>query len=122
MGILIVLVGGLLFLYLNIKCLFKINISFSFLRVYFYIIVFRKKHEYEKIINYFAKMTDRHKNPKSRYKVKNQLKYFKHIKKVFNLFYVKDIFFYPEFIWEKQSFAVEFVVVNRALKKSILNG
>jgi hypothetical protein len=124
MGILIVLVGGLLFLYLNIKCLFKINITLYFLHVYFYIIVFKKKHVYEKKLNYFyvKKIIDRYKMPELRQKTKNRLKYYKHIKKVFNIFYVKDIFFYPECILEERSFAVEFVVVNRMLKSSLLNG
>ncbi len=124
MGILIVLVGGLLFLYLNIKWLFKINITFSFLQVYYSVIVFRKKHEYERKIYYFStkKIIDRYKAPELRNKYKNRLKHFKHIKKIFNLFYIKDIFFYPECILEKQSLAVEFVVVNRILKSSLLNG
>ena len=124
MGILIVLVGGLIFLYLNIKCLIKINITFYFLHIYFYVIVFRKKHEYEKRINYFdtKKIIDRYKYPELKQKTNKYLKNFKHIKKVFNIFYVKDIFLYPECILEKQSFAVEFVVVNRMLKSSLLNG
>jgi hypothetical protein len=124
MEIMMVLFGGLLFLYLNIKCAFKINITFYFLHVYFYVIIFRKKHEYQKRINYFSakKIIDRFKAPELRHKTKNNLKYLKHIKKVFNIFYVKDIFFYPECILEKQSFALEFVIVNRMLKKSLLNG
>jgi hypothetical protein len=123
MGILIVLLGGLLFLYLNIKCAFKINITFYFFHVYFYVIILRKKHEYQKRINFSAKkIIDRYKAPELRQKTKNNLKYLKHIKKVFNIFYVKDIFFYPECILEKQSFALEFVIVNRMLKKSLLNG
>ncbi len=124
MGILIVLMGGLLFLYLNFKCLFKINITFSFVSINFSIIFLRKKHDYKRKINYFnaKKIIDRYKNPELRQKTKNNLKYYKYIKKIFNLFYVKDIFFYPECILKKQSFAIEFVVVNRALKKSILNG
>jgi len=123
MGILIVLLGGLLFLYLNIKCAFKINITFYFLHVYFYVIILRKKHEYQKRINFSAKkIIDRYKAPELRQKTKNNLKYLKHIKKVFNIFYVKDIFFYPECILEKQSFALEFVIVNRMLKQSLLNG
>ncbi|MDD4089108.1 MAG: hypothetical protein PHP29_05395 [Tissierellia bacterium] len=124
MGILIVLAGGLLFLYLNIKCLFKINITLYFLHIYFYVIVFKKKHEYEKKLNYFSvkKIIDRYKAPELREKTRDRLKYYKHIKKVFNIFYVKDIFLYPECILEKQSLAVEFVVVNRMLKSSLLNG
>jgi hypothetical protein len=93
------------------------------LHVYFYVIIFRKKHEYQKRINFSAKkIIDRYKAPELRQKTKNNLKYLKHIKKVFNIFYVKDIFFYPECILEKQSFALEFVIVNRMLKKSLLNG
>lgn len=124
MVVLIVLAGGLFFLYMNFKCMIKINITFSFLCVYFYIIIFRKKHEYERKINYYtAKRTiDKYKVPEVRNKAKNNLKYFKHIKKIFHIFYIKNIFFYPECILEKQSFAVEFVVVNRMLKKSLLNG
>jgi len=101
MGILIVLLGGLLFLYLNIKCAFKINITFYFLHVYFYVIIFRKKHEYQKRINFSAKkIIDRYKAPELRQKTKNNLKYLKHIKKVFNIFYVKDIFSIPNVFWK----------------------
>lgn len=122
MGILIVLLGGLLFLYLNIKCAFKINITFYFLHVYFYVIIFRKNMNIKKESIFPQKIIDRYKAPELRQKTKNNLKYLKHIKKVFNIFYVKDIFFYPECILEKQSFALEFVIVNRMLKKSLLNG
>jgi len=124
MGILIVLAGGLLFLYLNIKCLFKINFTFYFIRLYFYVIIFRKKHEYERKINinFAKKLIDRFKAPEARDKAENRLKYIRRIRKGFNVFYIKDIFFYPECIMEKQSFALEFVVVNRMLKRSLLNG
>lgn len=124
MGILIVIAGGLLFIYFNIKCLIKINFTLCFLRVYLNIIFFRKKHAYERNISYYytQKLIDRYKSSAERYKFKKYLKYYKHIKKVFNLFYIKNILIYPECIFEKQSFAVEFVVVNRMLKKSILNG
>ncbi|NLK64809.1 MAG: hypothetical protein GX289_06915 [Tissierellia bacterium] len=124
MKILIVLTGGLFFLYMNFKCMIKINITFSFLCVYFYIIIFRKKHKYERKINYYAvkKAIDKYKAPEVRSKTKNNLKYLKHIKQLYNIFYIKDIFFYPECILGKQSLALEFVVVNRMFKKSLLNG
>jgi len=98
MGILIVLAGGLLFLYLNIKCLFKINFTFYFIRLYFYVIIFRKKHEYERKINinFAKKLIDRFKSPEARDKAENRLKYIRRIRKGFNVFYIKDIFFYPE--------------------------
>ena len=124
MIILIVLIGGLLFIYFNIKCLIKINFAFSFLHIYFNIIFFRKKYTYEKSINYYAtqRIINRYKNPDTRYKFKKHFKYYKHVKKIFNLFYIKNILIYPECISEKQSFAVEFAVVNSVLKKSLLNG
>lgn len=124
MGILIVLIGGLLFIYFNIKCLIKINFAFSFLHIYFSVIFFRKRYVYERNINYYAtqKVIERYKNPVARNKLKKYLRYYRHMKKVFNLFYIKNILVYPECISEKQSFAVEFAVVNSILKKSLLNG
>lgn len=124
MVILIVLMGGLLFLYFNIKCLIKVNITFYFLHIYFYIIILKKKYAYERTINYFVaqKIINRYKNPEIRYRFKNHLKYYKHLKKIFRLFYIKNIQIYNECVSEKQSFAVEFVIVNSILKKSLLNG
>ncbi len=124
MGILLTLIGGLLFLYFNIKCMVKISISLTYLHLYFCIIVFRKKHEFNKIIDFLTtqKIINRYKNPETRQKFRKKLDYFKYGKKAYKLFYIKNILFYPECIREKQSFAIEFVVVNRMLKKSILNG
>lgn len=124
MGILIVLTGGLLFIYFNLKCLIKINFAFSFFHIYFSVIFFRKRYVYERNINYYVtqKVIDRYKNPVARNKLKKYLRYYRHMKKVFNLFYIKNILVYPECISEKQSFAVEFAVVNSILKKSLLNG
>ena len=123
--ILIVLAGGLVFLYLNIKLLIKINFTFYFICLNFHMIIFRKKHEYERKIsfNFAKKIIDRYKaGHELREKAKNRLKYIRYIKKGFNIFYIKDIFFYPEYIMEKQSFALEFVIVNRMLKRSLFNG
>jgi hypothetical protein len=124
MGILIVLIGGLLFIYFNIKCLIKINFALSFLHIYFSIIFLRKKYVYERNVNYYAtqKVISRYRSPDARYRFKKYIKYYKHVKKAFNLFYIKNILIYPECISEKQSFAVEFAIVNRILKKSLLNG
>lgn len=124
MGILIAIIGGLLFLYMNIKCMVKVNITFTYLRLYFYIILFRKKHEFSRKIDYFdrQKILNRYKNPEISQKYKKRLDYFKYVKKAFIFFYVKNIFFYPECISDKSSLAIEFVVVNRMLKKSLLNG
>lgn len=124
MGILIIIVGGLLFIYLNIKCRIKINFSYTFLHVNIYIIIIKKKYVFEKTFNYLftERIIKRYKKSEVRHLYKNRRKYIKYFKKVFQLFYIKNILFYPESISEKQSYAVEFVVVNRAIKKSILNG
>lgn len=123
MGILLIIVGGLVFIYLNVKCRVKINFSYSFLYVNIYLIIIKKKYVYEKIFNYLAtEKILKHKESKVRHFYQNRRKYIKYFKKVFNFFYIKNILLYPEFVSEKQSFAVEFVVVNRMLKKSILNG
>ncbi len=123
--ILIVLAGGLVFLYLNIKLLIKINFTFYFICLNFHMIIFRKKHEYERKISFnFAKriIDICRAEPLLRDKAKNRMKYVKYIRKGFKIFYIKDIFFYPECIMEKHSFALEFVIVNRMLKRSLLNG
>lgn len=124
MGILIAIVGGLVFIYLNMKCRVKINFTYSFLHVNIDLIVIKKKYVYEKYFNYLAtdKVLKKYKKSKVRHLYQNRRKYIKYFKKAFNLFYIKNILLYPELVSEKQSFAVEFVVVNRMLKKSILNG
>ncbi|HHZ01881.1 MAG TPA: hypothetical protein GX396_02915 [Tissierellia bacterium] len=77
---------------------------------------------YEKTVNY--SVTERF---LSRYKhgarklYKKQRKYIKYLKKAFPLFFIKNIYFYPDCIFEKKSFSIEFVIVNRVLKRSILN-
>ncbi|HHZ00575.1 MAG TPA: hypothetical protein PLV23_00335 [Sedimentibacter sp.] len=121
--VIMVLAGGLFFLYVNFKCMIKINITFSFLCICFCMILFKKKHLYERKINYSGaiKVLGKYKAQEARSKVKHKLKYFKHIKRALKLFYVKDIFFYPECIRGKESFALEFVLVNRIFKKSLLN-
>ena len=124
MVILIVLIGGLLFIYFNIKCSIKINFALYFMHIYFSVIFFRKKYTYERNINYYVtkKAIDRYKNPAERNKFKKNLKYYRHIKKIFSIFYIKNILIYPEGILDKQSFVIEFAVVNIVLKKSLLNG
>lgn len=124
MIIIIVLTGGLFFLYLTFKCMVKINIAFYFFRIYFCLLIFGKKLKYERRIDYSAaiKALDGYREPEARTKAKNSLKHYKYLKKAFDLFCIRDIFFYPESLGGKESFAFEFVVVNRILKKSLLKG
>lgn len=124
MGIFLTIVGGLLFIYFNIKCHVKINISYTFLHVNIYVIFLKKKYVYEKIYNYLVaeKIIRKYRKSEVRHIYKNRRKYFKYFKKVFRIFYVKNILLYPECLLGKQSFAFEFAVVNVVLKKSLLNG
>lgn len=127
MGILILLVGGLLFLYFNVMFKVKINISYTFLHVHTYMIIFKKKYEFnKKTIDYRIASKIINKDTGERTKFNEEInyykKYFKHLRKMKKYFFIKNIYFYPESIFEKQSFSIEFVVVNRILKKSLLNG
>lgn len=124
MGTLLIITGGLIFIYLNIKCRVKINISYSFLYVNIYIIFLKKKYVYEKTYNYLTseKIIKKYKDTEVRHIYENHRKYIKYLKKAFNIFYIKNILFYPEYISDKQSIALEFVLVNRMIKKSILGG
>lgn len=102
----------------------KVNISFTYLHVNVFLIVFKKRYALEKKINFFdtRKIIKRYKSPEERQKFKKHLNYYRQVKKIFKLFYVKNLFIYPECISEAQTFAVEFEIVNRMLKKSLLNG
>ena len=124
MGILLIFIGGLVFLYFNVKFWVKINLSLYFIHVSCYIIFLKKKYLYEKTLNYFntSKIINEYKIIGEKYKLKKLKKYFKYFKKLFSLFFIKNIQFYPECIFEKQSVSIEFVVVNRVLKSSLLNG
>ena len=42
------------------------------------------------------KALDGYREPEARTKAKNSLKHYKYLKKAFDLFYIRDIFFYPE--------------------------
>lgn len=124
MWILIIIVGAILISYLNIKFAFKINFTFTSIYVYFNLIIFKKRYKYENRFNFLMtqKIIDKYRNPEGMHKIRKYLKYYKHTKKLFKLFYVKNIQVYPETIMGKQTFAIQFVVVNSILKKSLLNG
>jgi hypothetical protein len=130
MGIWIILltVGGLLFVYFNVKIWCKLNVATSFVCMNIYLILFKKKHYIYKKVFYsvFAeKILSRYKRTKSREKVKAHFDYIhyvrKYARKVMKAFLIKNITFYPELRDDSSTFALEFVVVNNILKKSLLN-
>lgn len=116
--------GGLVFLYFNIICHVKINLSYTFLHVKIYLIFLRKKYVYERFFTYMRseKFIRKYREAERSHIYKNRRKYLKLFKRFISLFYIKNISIYPEVLMENQSLGLEFVVVNRLLKKSILNG
>ncbi|MPM23929.1 hypothetical protein SDC9_70406 [bioreactor metagenome] len=130
MGIWIILltVGGLLFVYFNVKIWCKLNIASSFVCMNIYMILFRKKHYIYKKVFYsvFAeKILSRYKRTKSVKKVKAHFDYIHYVRKyarrIMKAFIIKNISLYPEIRDDSSTFALEFVVVNNILKKSLLN-
>ncbi len=127
MGIWIVIfiVGGLLFVYFNIKACFKLNLTNSFLNISVLVILFKKKYRlHQKIfyIDFANKLIARYKKTKEADKVKWHFKYLEYVRKISRYFIIKNIYFYPENIDNNSSFAIEFIIVNNILKKSLLNG
>lgn len=127
--ILVFIVGGLIFMYFNIKVCCKVNLTVSFVNIYVYIILFKKKYAVHKKIFYkdFAdKLIARYKRTKEVDKVKHHFKYMEYVRKfarrLSRYFIVKNIHLYPEYLEDNSSFAIEFIVVNNVLKKSLLNG
>jgi len=119
------IVGGLMFIYFNIKACLKLNLAASFINIYIYIVLFKKKYALNKRIFYidFAnKLIARYRKTESVNKLKKYLKYLKYVKKLPKLFIIKNIHLYPEYFDDLSSFTVEFIVVNNVLKKSLLNG
>ena len=126
--IIILTVGGLVFMYFNIKVFCKFNIAASFLTISIYLIFFRKKHFLKmKVIysEFINKLLHRYNRTKSVDKVKAHFDYLYYVRKygrkMMKFFIVKNIHLYPE-CGVDSTFAVEFTVVNNVLKKSLLNG
>ena len=112
-------------MYFNIKISCKINLTITFLNINAFVIVFKKKYGvHEKIIysDFVNKLIKRYKRTKSKEKVKSHFNYLKYVKKISKLFLIKNIHLYPEDFNDLSSFAIEFIVVNNVIKKSLLNG
>ncbi len=122
--ILVFIMGGLVFIYFNIKLLCKLNITVCYVNICVYIILFKKKYYIHKKMFYkdFAdKLIARYKRTKSQEKVKSHFKYLEYFRKISRYFIIKNILFYEESLEGISSFAIEFIVVNNILKKSLLN-
>lgn len=126
MGIWIILfiAGGILFIYFNIRACCKFNLTTSFIKIYINIKIFKKEHITDKKI-YYTDMIKKLSGRYSRYKelrAKKYYPYLKYLKKVTQLFIVKNIHLYPECLDNSSSFAVEFMVVNNIIKRPLIKG
>lgn len=117
--IILIIVGGLLFIYFNFKIYFKINLTTSYIKVKICYKFFKKEHVKDKrfyYIDLIKKSTERYKKIKS----KKIYSYLKHLKKLTGAFIVKNIYLYPECLDNSTSFVVEFIIVNNIIKRPLL--
>ncbi len=122
--VIIILTGGLLFIYFNIKLTFKINLTSSYIDFFINIIIFKKNKEINKRINYNTiyekfKYFREKKIFSDRYKdYQNYLKYSKY---PFKIFMIKNLLIYKECHENQTSLTIEFYIVNKLIKRSLLN-
>ncbi|MEL7646784.1 MAG: hypothetical protein AAGU76_01765 [Sedimentibacter sp.] len=116
-------------MYFNLKIIFKVNMAASYAELDVAVIFFRKKHFYcMKVVytDFIGKILHRYRRTKSVEKVKSHFDYLYYVRKygrkAMKRFIVKNILFYPECLGNSSTLAIEFVVVNNILKKSLLNG
>lgn len=123
--VIIIITGGLLFIYFNVKLICKINFTSSFLNIYMSIIIFKKNISIIKRIDYkiiLRKLFYRKENKDTYERYKRYLHYFKYSKYPLKIFVIKNISLYQECYENNSSLALEFYIVNKVLKKSLLNG
>ena len=120
--VIIIIIGGLLFLYFNIKVNCKINLTVAFVNINFDVIIFKNKINIIKKIHYstfIRKILYKKDKDRTLERFKHYLKY---IKYPFKIFIIKNISFYVECYEDNFSIAIEFYIVNIVLKRSLLCG
>jgi hypothetical protein len=117
--IVLIIVGGLLFIYFNFRINFKFNLTTSYVKIKISYKLFQKSHVNDKkfyYVDFFKKNKQRYQHIKS----KKYFPYLKHLKKVTRLFLIKNIYLYPECLDNSSSFVVEFIIVNNIIKRPLL--
>jgi len=118
-----IIIGSILFIYLNFKLSCKINLTVEYINTYIELTVLKKKFKFNKKIFYKnvvqILLNIKHDETKEKNldKFKQMLKY----RKYFRYFIIKNISFYAECYDDKFSIAIEFYIVNNFLKRSLLN-
>lgn len=120
-----IIIGGLLFIYFNIKITCKLNFTIFFLYVYLDVIFFKRTFTFIKKVEYsivVKEILDKNNNIETFSKYKHYLKYFKYLKYPLKIFIIINFYMYEECFQNRSSIAIEFNIVNKLLKKSLLNG
>lgn len=120
-GIIVVIVGGLLFVYFNFRIKFKLNLTTSYVKIKIRFKLIKKEHIMDKKF-YYVDFINKNKSRYEKIKSTKIYPYLKHLKKVTRLFIIKNIYLYPECLDNSSSFAVEFMVVNNIIKRPLLRG
>lgn len=111
-----VIIGGLLFIYFNVKITCKLNFTLYFLFIYVDLIFFKKVFTRIKKIDYFIiidDIVDKSKNAETISRYRHYLKGYRYLRPSFKLFIINNISVYKECFQNTSSIAIEFNVVNR---------
>lgn len=115
--VIIILFGGIIFLYLNLKMKFKINCTLNYINIYFDVLILGKKIWNNKKIYYVNFLRSLLFDKKMG--VSNYMNYTKY----FRFFVIKHMDFYIENYNDDLSIAIEFYIVNNKqyFQKGLLN-
>ena len=122
--VIIILTGGLLFIYFNFKLACKVNLTLSYIDFFFDIIIFKKNKKiikrlsYDTIYDKIKYLRGKKKFPDRYRDYQNYLKYSKYPLKIF---IIKNLLIYRECHENQASLAIEFYIVNKMIKRSLLN-
>ncbi|MDD2494288.1 MAG: hypothetical protein PHE29_03755 [Tissierellia bacterium] len=120
--VIIIIIGGLLFIYINIKVKFKIVLNLHNATIVSNIVLFKKNVEiirnidYKFIFRIFFYDVGNVKAPH-----KNYLKYFKSFKYFKKIFRINNLSLHEECLNNNRSLAIEFNIVNKFNKKPLLS-
>lgn len=119
--IVLIIVGGLLFIYFNFRIFFKFNLTASYIKIKICYKIFQKNHFNDKKF-YYVDFFQKNKQRYQKIKTKKYFPYLKHLRKITRFFLIKNIHLYPECLDNSSSFAVEFIIVNNITKRPLLKG
>lgn len=124
---LIIIIGGLLFLYFNFVLSFKINVAITFIIINIDFIFFKKIYSFHRSFYYevlVRKLLNKYHNHKTKVRYvtyyEKYEKYKKYIDNIRRLIFIKNIYLYPESCNNQSSMAIEFNVVNIVLKNPLI--